>query len=402
MTSAFLHPFAPPAKETFRTIVGGEGAEVWDSDGRRYVDALASLWFCNIGHGRARMAEVMADQARTLAAFHTFDPFTNQPAEDLAARIVGLHPAARAKVFLASSGSEAVDTAMKLARRTHQLRGDHDRTIIVSRDRGYHGTNFGGTSAQGLPLNREGWGPLVPDVIQVPATNPEAMAQVFDAHGDRIAAVLTEPVPGAGGVFLPDPGYLDGLRRLCDASGALLIFDEVITGFGRTGSWFASQTYGVIPDLTTFAKAVTSGYVPLSGVVVGEAVLDTLEAEEAMLRHGYTYSGHPVAARAGLEAIAITEEEDLIGRVAHLAARFSEALGALADDGLVTDVRGVGAVWAVTVAEGRDAPAIRDGLLDRGVIVRPIFDHIAMCPPLVITDDQLDRLFDALAAELRA
>ncbi len=402
MPSAFLHPFAPAAKEGFITIVGGEGAEVWDDRGNRYVDGMASLWYMNVGHGHPRMVEAIADQARTLAAYNTFDPWTNEPTERLAARIVDLASMGRARVFFGQSGSEAVDTAMKLARLTQRLLGHPERTVIVSRERGYHGVNYGGTSVQGIPANREGWGPLVPDVVHAPADQPEAMAQVFEAHGERIAAVITEPVQGAGGVWPPHADYLDGLRRLCDAHGALLIFDEVITGFGRTGSWLGSHHFGVVPDLFTFAKAVTSGYVPLSGVVVGPVVSAALESDGGVLRHGYTYSGHPLATRAGLEALAITEDEGLLARVPDLEARFAAGLGAMADDGLVRAVRGVGAVWAVTVNEGVDAAAARNRLLDRGLIVRPIGDHLAMCPPLVIDDDQVDRLLDGLAAELRA
>lgn len=402
MPTPFLHPFAPTAKDEFITIVGGAGAEIWDDAGRRYVDGMASLWYMNVGHGHPRMVEAIADQAATLAAYNTFDPWTNEPTERLAARIADLAPMAGPRVFFGQSGSEAIDTAMKLARLAQRLLGHPERTIIVSRERGYHGVNYGGTSAQGIAPNREGWGPLVPDVMQVPAENPEAVAQVFAEHGDRVAAVLTEPVQGAGGVFPPPDGYLQGLRRLCDAHGALLIHDEVITGFGRTGSWFGSTHYDVEPDLITFAKAVTSGYVPLSGVLVGPAVREALEADGGVLRHGYTYSGHPLATRAGLEALAITEDEGLLERVPHLEQRFADGLGAIAADGLVRDVRGVGAVWAVTVDEGVSAPAVRDRLLDRGVIVRPIGDHLAICPPLVITDEQVDRIIDGLATELRS
>lgn len=400
MPNAFLHPFAPTAKDDFVTIVGGEGAEVWDAAGNRYIDGMASLWYMNVGHGHPRMVSAIAEQAASLAAYNTFDPWTNEPTEALAARIDALAPI-DARVFFGSSGSEAVDTAMKLARLTHVLEGHPERTIIVSRERGYHGVNYGGTSAQGLPANKQGWGPLLTDVLQVPADEPEAMARVFDEHGGRIAAVLTEPVQGAGGVFPPAAGYLEGLRQICDAHGALLVFDEVITGFGRTGNWFAASHYGVHPDLITFAKAVTSGYVPLSGVVVGPRVWEALEADGGVLRHGYTYSGHPLATRAGLEALSITEDEGLLDRVPALESAFREGLGALAADGLVADVRGVGAVWAVTVNDGVDAAAVRDRLLDRGVIVRPIGSHLAVCPPLVITHAQVDRMLDALATELR-
>ena len=210
---------------------------------------------------------------------------------------------------------------MKLSRLTHVLAGQPERTLVISRERGYHGTNFGGTSAQGIAPNRAGWGPLVPDVVQAPSDDVEAIAVMMAEHHDEVAAVLVEPVQGAGGVFPPSADYLADLRRLCDRHGALLIFDEVITGFGRLGTWFAAQHYGVVPDLTTFAKAITSGYQPLGGVLVGSRVRAALEADPAyVLRHGYTYSGHPAACAAGLANLAIMEREELVGRSVTLGA----------------------------------------------------------------------------------
>jgi adenosylmethionine-8-amino-7-oxononanoate aminotransferase len=400
--SHFLHPFTPPRKDTFIKIVAGEGAVVTDDQGNDYIDGMASLWYANVGHGRVDMADAIAAQMRTLAAYHTFDPFTNEPSERLAARIAELAPMDRARVFFGSSGSEAVDTAMKIARIAQREAGNRQKTIIVSRERGYHGTNYGGTSVQGLPPNQEGFGPLVPGVINVVADDDEAMKQIFAEHGDEIAAVITEPIQGAGGVWPPPEGYLSHLRDLCDTYGAYLIHDEVITGFGRTGEWFASQFYGVIPDMITFAKAVTSGYVPLSGVIAGPAVVDALEANEGfILRTGYTYSGHPVACVAGLANIDIIEREGLLARATQIGARLSTGLEALRDDGLVTDVRGEGAVWAITVPDGVVAAGVRDELLGRGVILRPIPpNHLTFCPPLVTTDEQIDRIVEALRAVL--
>lgn len=396
--SAFLHPFASPAKSEFITVAGGEGAVIWDDRGNRYIDGMASLWYMNVGHGRPEMIEAITAQARALASYNTFDPFTNEPAERLAERIAAIAPMPDARVFFGSSGSEAVDTAMKLARLTQVLVGHPERTVIVSREHGYHGTNYGGTSAQGIPLNRQGWGPLVGEVIQVPARNPEALGQVFAERGDEIAAVLTEPLQGAGGVYPPPPGYLETVRRLCDEHGALMIVDEVICGFGRLGTWFGSQFYGVVPDLATFAKAVTSGYVPLSGVIVGAAVREAIEADPSfVLRTGYTYSGHPLACAAGLANLGIEESDGLLDRARHIKSRIEPALRSMEADGLVTDARGEGAVWAVTVPEGADAVAARRHMLERGVIMRPLGASLAMCPPLVITDDQIDTMMDVLA-----
>ena len=302
------------------------------------------------------------------------------------------------RVFLANSGSESIDTAMKLARASHSRAGQPDRTIIVTRDRAYHGVNYGGTSAQGLPLNKEGWGTLLPDVIQVPADDIEALATLFADQGGSIAAVITEPVQGAAGVYPPVDGYLEGLRRLCDQHGAYLIFDEVICGFGRMGTWTAAEFFGVTPDMITFAKGVSSGYQPVGGVVMSPKVLGPLEDDSSwMLRHGYTYSGHPTAAAAAVANLEVLAADGLLERSTKIGARLGEGLTSLADDGVVAEVRGAGAVWAVQLNEGSDGPATRDAMMERGVIPRPIGDTIAFCPPLVITDEQIDTCVDVLA-----
>lgn len=385
----------------FVTIVGGEGSEIWDTEGNRYIDGMASLWYMNVGHGHPRMIEAITAQAKALASYHTFAPFSNLPADRLADTILELSPFDRGRVFLATSGSEAVDSAMKIARIAQREAGHPEKTMILSREHGYHGTNFGGTSAQGIPMNREGFGELVGNVVNVQGPDIEPMARMFAEHGDQIAAVISEPLQGAGGVFPPPEGYLEGLRALCDQHGAYLIFDEVITGFGRLGSWFGAQYYGVQPDMMTFAKASSSGYIPLGGVIVGPSVADALMANEGFaLKHGYTYSGHPIAAAAGLQAIAIQKDEGLLEMVPLIERRLGEGLAALAADGLVAEVRGAGAVWAVQLPEGRDAMKDRDGVLEQGVIVRPLGNNLVMCPPLVITEAQIGRMVDALAAVL--
>ena len=401
MPGALLHPFASPRMSDAIRITSGEGAVLRDDRGNQYIDGMAGLWYQNIGYGRQEMADAIAGQVRALGASHVFPPFTNAPAEEAAERIAALSPMEGARVFLGSSGSEAVDTAMKLARIAHREAGAPERQLIISRERGYHGTAYGGTSAQGIDVNRDGFGPLVGEVVSVPADNPEAMAMLFDERGDEIAAVITEPVQGAGGVFPPADGYLQGLRRLCDTHGAFLIFDEVITGFGRTGNWFASQTYGVTPDLITFAKAVTSGYVPFGGVVVGPAVGAALTKDpDFVLRHGFTYSGHQLGAVAALTAIEVQQREGLVDRATEIGTVLRPGLDALLDDGLVADVRGVGAIWGMTMLPGVDATAVRDAMIARGVIVRSVFDHVVMCPPLVIDDDQLGQVLDGFAGVL--
>jgi adenosylmethionine-8-amino-7-oxononanoate aminotransferase len=399
--SRFLHPFASPAKDDFLRIVRGDGATVYDDRGNAYVDAMASLWYANVGHGRADMAEAIARQARRLENYNTFDPFTNEPAETLAEMIAVRSPHPDGRVFFTSSGSEAVDSAIKLARLYFHLLGQPERYRVISRGQGYHGVTYGGVSAQGLPPNRVGWGPLLDGFHQVGQHDIEAVRALFAEHGGAIAAVITEPVQGAGGVFPPEPGYLEELRRLCDLHGALLLFDEVVCGFGRLGTWFGAQDFGVRPDMLTFAKGVTSGYLPLGGVVLSRAVCEALEADpQFILRHGFTYSGHPTCCAAGRASIEIIEGEGLLERGQAMGRRLHEGLAALQRDGTVADVRGRGAVWAVSMPEGRDATAVRDEMLRRGVIARPIGQALAFCPPFVTRDVQIDRCIEALRGAL--
>jgi adenosylmethionine-8-amino-7-oxononanoate aminotransferase len=239
----------------------------------------------------------------------------------------------------------------------------------------------------------------VPDVVQVPSDDVEALARLMAEHSDRVAAVITEPVQGAGGVWFPPDGYLASLRRLCDQHGALLIFDEVITGYGRLGTWFGAQHFGVTPDIITFAKAITSGYQPLGGVFVGRTVRDSLESDPTyVLKTGYTYSGHPTSCAAGLANLAIMERENLLGEVKRIGARLGDGLRALADDGIVDHARGDLGVWAAAMKPEQNAMPIRDRMLQLGVITRAIGDHsLTFCPPLVITDSEIDRIIDALA-----
>ena len=401
MPDALLHPFSPPGmpEGDFVEIVRGEGSLVFDSNGREYVDALANLWLCQVGHGRPEIIDAVTAQMHQMEAYNTFAPFTNGPAAQVAEMIAERSPHPDGRVFLGCSGSEAVDTALKIARQVQQRRGQDGRQGIVKRTNGYHGTNFGGTSAQGIAPNREGWGDLVPHFVEVPHDDLEAAASVFADHGDRIAAVLTEPVQGAGGVFPPVDGYLEGLRRLCDDNGALLIFDEVICGFGRIGEWFGAQAFGVTPDLITFAKGVTSGYLPLSGVILSRHVCEELEEPGFLLRTGYTYSGHQASCAAGIANLELMTNEGLDTRANHVGDRLQEGLRALEADGLIESWRGVGAVYAAEL--GRDSIPVRNEILTNGVIVRPIGTCLAICPPLVITDDEVGRIIDPMADALR-
>ncbi len=404
--SPFLHPFAKAAAlpSDFITIVRGEGASIFDSEGKRYVDGMASLWYCQVGHGRAEIADAVRDQMLQLETYNTFDRFTNEPVERLAAEIADLAPMARARVFFTSGGSESVDTAMKLARVAQVQAGHPERTVIISREQSYHGVNYGGLAATGLPLNRAGFGEMLPEVIRVPQHDLDAMGAACAQHAGRIAAIITEPVQGAGGVHPPKPGYLEGLRALADQHGAYLIFDEVICGFGRLGTWWGAQHFGVTPDMITFAKGVSSGYVPLGGVVVGPAVHESLAADpNFMLRHGYTYTGHSAACAAALANIEIMKRENLVERAVAIGERLSAGLHAFHAAGRVAEVRGVGAVWAVGLPEGMNPTAVRETMLQHGAIARPIPPStIAFCPPLVISDEEIDQLIAALDAGLAA
>ena len=396
-----LHAFAPPAKAEadFVNIVRGEGSLLWDDAGNEYVDGLASLWYCQVGHGRAEIVDAVAEQMRRLEAYNIFDPFTNEPAARAAAMIVERSPHPDGRVFLGCSGSEAVDTVLKMVRQYHQLADDAERQVVVRRTHGYHGTNFGGTSAQGIAPNREGWGDLVPHFEEIPNDDLEAAATLFADRGDRIAAVISEPIQGAGGVHLPPDGYLEGLRRLCDDHGALLIFDEVISGFGRTGQWFGAQHFGVTPDLITFAKGITSGYLPLSGVIASRRVCEAFEEPGFVFRTGYTYSGHPASCAAGIANLELMDAEGLVERANHVGGRIRSGLEALQADGLIESWRGTGAVYAAEL--GRDSIPVRNEMMANGVIVRPIGTCLAICPPLIITDDEVGRVLDTMAEALR-
>ena len=403
----FLHPFAKPTKDDFIEIARGEGARIYDASGKEYIDGMASLWYCAIGHGRSEMAQAISTQVSTIEAYSAFDPFTTKVADQLCERISDLSPLPNSRVFLCNSGSEGVDSAMKLARLAHVQAGRPERTLIISRTRGYHGTNYGGTSAQGIAPNKVGYGPLVGDVVQVDADDIEALSLLMSTHSDTLAAVISEPLQGAGGVYPPVEGYLNQLRALCDRHGAYLIFDEVISGFGRLGHWFGAQYYNVTPDLLIFAKAVTSGYQPLGGVIVGTAVREALEADpQFLLRTGYTYSGHATACAAALCNLDIMQQEGLLERAVHIGSRLEAALTALANDGTINHARGAVGVWAAAHVQGVDPFAVRDEMLRRGAITRALnTDTNSFCPPLVITDSELDRLLDTFASvttELKA
>ena len=401
-----LHPFAIPAKpaEDYLEIVRGEGCRVWDADGRSYLDGTASLWYCAAGHGRREIADAVAAQMAELEAYHTFARFTNWPEDRLAELLLSLEPIPDARVFFTCGGSEAIDSALKLARAGHKAAGDGGRTVVLSRHYAYHGVMLGGTSAGGLPANRDPFGTLLPDFFQVDRDSVEEMRAAVTYHGpERVAAIVVEPVIGAGGVFPPPDGYLAGLREVCDESGALLIFDEVITGFGRLGSWFGTHHYGVTPDMVTFAKAITSGYLPLGGVIVGPKMRGWLEADPGyMLAHGGTYGGHPTCCAAGIANLELMRAEKLPERAAAAGRRLRAGLDGLVGRPGVAEVRGEGLMQAIGLEEPVAAGAMSEALLARGVIGRalPYANSLAFSPPLIISDDDVDELVAASEAVL--
>ena len=404
------HPFADmhAVRGNEFVIARGDGAVVWDEDGKEYIDGTASLWNVNVGHGRTEILEAAMAQMRELASYQVFGVFANRPALDLAERLASLAPLDDPRIFLGSGGGDAIDTAAKLARRYFAAIGQPDRTHLISRTQGYHGTHGMGTSIGGIPANREGIGPIDPDVSVVAYDSVDALeTEIARVGADRVAAVFVEPVIGAGGVLLPPPGYIEDVAALCQRTGVLFVCDSVIAGFGRLGSWFGIERFGVRPDLLTFAKGVTSGYLPLGGVVVGAKVAAPFWDEGAWFRHGPTYSGHPTVCAAALANLDIMEREGLLERGNELEGEMAAALAPLADHALVGEIRaGIGALGAV--AFSRDALAEAPDLAqrtfaaarERGVLVRGLADAVALSPPLVITREQVDRAAEVIGDAL--
>src|SRR6476619_2454455 len=324
------------------TIVRGEASTVWDDAGKALIDISGALWYCNVGHGRAELAEAAASQMRELASYKTYDGFTSPQTEALATRVAELVPLDGAKVFFTSGGGESIDTAAKLARAYWAATGKPDKHVVISRQFAYHGSNAYGTSLAGMAALTDVYGRLVSDVEQVPWDDAEALAAAIDKVGaDHVAAFFAEPVIGAGGVLNPPDGYLDRVQEICREREVLLVLDEVITGFGRTGHWFATERFGLLPDLITVAKGITSGYIPLVGVIASPRVAEPFWADGTpnMFRHGFTYAGHATSCAVGLANLDVIEKEGLVARVKELEPVLAEALRPLADHPAIADVR---------------------------------------------------------------
>jgi len=412
VTESLWHPFSDMsavAGDGAFVLARGHGAHVFDTSGRQYLDTTAGLWFANVGHGRQEIADAVAEQAGRLAHFSTFGDYATPATLELADRVAAMAPVAGSKVFFTSGGSDSVDTAKKLIRRYWQALGHPERDVIIVRERAYHGMHWGGTSLAGIDANRNGYGDLGSTVVRVAWDDADDLAATIDRVGaQRVAAFFCEPVIGAGGVWFAGTDYLTRARAVCRAAGVLWVSDEVITGFGRTGEWFASTRFGLDPDLVLTAKGLTSGYVPMGAVLVSPTVAEPFyDGTVGVWRHGYTYSGHAVAAAAGLANLAILEREHLVERVRALESVASQALAPLADHPLVEQVRsGTGLLAAIALDPQRRAtdPAFSQrvvaGLRARGVLSRPLVDgSLQVSPPFVIDEADL-KTFAAITADV--
>jgi putrescine aminotransferase len=410
----FWHPFADMhvIKDAEVVIRGGEGVWIEDTAGRRYLDATAALWYCNVGFGRVELADAAAAQLRTLAAYSSFGPYTTDATVALADRLAAMAPIEDAVVFLGSGGSDAIDTAAKLARRYWDVLGQPEKRVIVAREHAYHGMHAFGTELGGMAAMRTGYGgALVEAVEHVGSSDVEAVRVLFETRAGEIAAFFGEPVIGAGGVIPPADGYWDAIGRLCREHDVLLVADEVICGFGRTGATFGSQRFGIRPDMVTFAKGVTSGYAPLGGVLIGPRVRRPFWDEPvpgAVFRHGYTYSGHSTACAVAMANLDLIEQEGLVARVRELEPVLASEIGRLRDAPLVDEVRAIGLMAAVALDPER--LAVDPGLPERvvaaalrhGLATRVLRGHaIHISPAFVINEDEIDLLAERLDAALR-
>ncbi len=416
-------------KQDPRMIVGAQGAYYTDADGRQIFDGLSGLWCTGLGHGRREIAEAVGKQAARLDYAPGFQ-FGHPLSFELANRLKGLAPKGLDYVFFTSSGSEAADTALKMARAYWRLKGQGGKQLLVGREKGYHGVNFGGIAVGGMVANRKLYGPSVA-ADHIPHTQPpvgsfikgqpaeggralaDRLLDVIALHdASNIAAVIVEPFSGSGGVVVPPAGYLERLREICTQHDILLIFDEVITGFGRCGTMTGAEAFGVTPDIMTFAKQVTNGVQPLGGVVAGKGIYDTFMAAggpDYMLEfaHGYTYSAHPVACAAALAALDLLEAEDGPGRVKALSAHFEAAVHSLKGAKHVADIRNYGLAAGLTIEGVPGEPAKRPYEIamhcwKNGFYVRYGGDTIQLAPPFISEKAELDRLISALGDALAA
>ncbi|MPZ51322.1 MAG: aminotransferase class III-fold pyridoxal phosphate-dependent enzyme [Acidimicrobiia bacterium] len=409
--SAFWHPFADMTSVQDNPFIvdRAEGVYVYDEAGRRFLDAAASLWYTNIGHGRSEVIEAVNRQMEKLPVFHTYIDYATRPALDLAERIAAVSPDPGSKVFFGSGGSDAIDTAAKLARRYFHAIGQPERTVFIARSWAYHGMHAYGTSLGGMEPNRDGFGDLVAEIRFVPYDDPDAVKAVVDEVGaERVAGMFAEAVIGSGGVRPVPTEYLKQARETIREAGAVYISDEVITGFGRLGDWFAANRFELEPDMMTFAKGVTCGYAPLGGVVASPRIAEPFfETPGLIFRHGYTYSGHTASCAAGLAVMDIIESDGILDQARRLETVLFEAFQSLLDLDVVTEIRGgVGALVAVQLDESdptlasRAAGAVRQ---HGSVLTRAIGGGgLQVSPPLTMTDDEVDAMVEGFRKGLES
>ena len=436
-----IHPLYHPADHTKpMVVVRGEGTDIVDADGKRYFDALSGLWNVHVGHGRTELAQVAAEQMSTLAFNNNYVGFANVPSARLAEKLIELAYPNLHAVYFTTAGAESNESAFKTARFFWKLLEQPNKVKIISRRWGYHGVTMAAASATGLPAYHKMFAPLVPNFVQAigpyrfrceleelsarPCTNPsghdyalELEQTLLDEDPETVAAIIAEPVQGAGGVIVPPDDYWPKLRQIADRHNVLLIADEVITGFGRTGTWFALDHWGVQPDIVSFAKGVTSAYLPLGGIMVSRQVQNAMNEAPADLKfmHAATYSGHPVCCAVGLANLGIIEREGLVQRAADIGPGFLEQLHRQLDPlPQVGEVRGLGLMAAVELVDPEaSGSAYYDnavGLAGRvvgrcvqnGMLPRRLNNTICMAPPLISTEEQLGRLVEVLAEAIQA
>src|SRR6266478_5664586 len=412
-----------------RILAGAEGAYYTTAEGARLFDCVSGMWCCPLGHGHPKIAEAVARQVRELDYSPAFQ-MGHPKIFSLAERIVELAPAGMSQVFFANSGSEAVDTALKIAVAYHRIKGEAARTRLIGRERGYHGVGFGGISVGGISGNRKFFGSLLPGVDHLPHTHDlghnaftrgqpgwgahlaDELERIVALHdASTIAAVIVEPVAGSTGVLVPPKGYLERLRAICDKHGILLVFDEVITGFGRLGHAFAAERYGVVPDMITFAKGITSGSVPMGGVTVRKGIYDAFmrgPMHAVELFHGYTYSAHPLACAAGLATLELYREEGTFERARKLEPVWAEAAMSLKGLPNVLDIRCVGLTAGIDLASrpgevGKRAyDAMDKAFREQDLVIRAAGETIVLTPPLIVSEGEIEEMFAKAARVIKA
>lgn len=429
---AYLHPFTDYKQlnaSGSRIITRASGVYLWDSDGKRILDGMAGLWCVNVGYGRDELAEAAREQMRELPYYNSFFQTAHPPAIELAGLLAEISPAGFRRTFFSNSGSEANDTVIRMVRRYWDLMEQPDRKVIISREHAYHGSTIGGASLGGMAYMHAQGGLPIPDIVHIEApyhyANGEGRdadtfgrdaaraleAKIDELGAGRVAAFIGEPVQGAGGVIIPPDTYWPEVQAICKKHGILLVADEVICGFGRLGRWFGSDYYGLEPDLMPIAKGLSSGYLPIAGVMVHDRVADVLVERGGEFFHGFTYSGHPAACAVAAANIRILRDERIVERVAEdVGPYFRTCWNALANHPLVAEARSIGLMGAlelvnaaaVTSPDERGAVgrACRDACMANGLVMRAVYDTMIVSPPLVISRGEIDELIDKARASL--